>query len=237
MTPLKMQCTYTLSLFSSQQNADDSDSQMVSLVIVGEYDEMKQLVRDGAKKLRDANGLPDDALLAVNRPRGSSPLHNPVLSPSRKRVSPFALGSPHSAGPKSPSNKSRHLTNTAPPKLKGHPRDPSRRIDDGRQNSRRGFSPLHDPCNDMFNQNADSDWGSSLGLSRGLNSIWYCGANGGSAGSTMSPTQSVKDSKGGYPVSPQSRKPVMEGRNESSYRGMRVSERMEPPGHHQAVHA
>mmetsp|Transcript_7377 Transcript_7377/g.9152 ORF Transcript_7377/g.9152 Transcript_7377/m.9152 type:complete len:558 (+) Transcript_7377:663-2336(+) len=48
---------------------DKDKSNMVSLVIVGEYDEMKQLVRDGAKKLRDADGLPDEALLSINRPR------------------------------------------------------------------------------------------------------------------------------------------------------------------------
>ena len=49
---------------------------MVSLVIVGEYDEMKQLVRDGAKKLRDAEGLPDEALLAINRPRNTASTNN-----------------------------------------------------------------------------------------------------------------------------------------------------------------
>merc|ERR1719223_2415909 len=50
---------------------DGEKSNMVSLVIVGEYDDMKQLVRDGAKKLRDAEGLPDEALLSINRPRKS----------------------------------------------------------------------------------------------------------------------------------------------------------------------
>lgn len=201
---------------------------MVSLIIVGEYDEMKQLVRDGSKKLRDANGLPDDTLLAVNRPRGAV---SPMLSPSRKRLSPFAVGSHHSvnSNPLSPSSKARHLINSVPPKLKGHPRDPSRRgMDDDRQNPRRGFSPLNDPCNDMF--------GSSLGLTRGFNSIWNCGGNTESG--TMSSGYMNKEQMGySNAVSPQPRKAVIEARHESNYRGMRVSERMEPPGPQAVVHA
>lgn len=44
-------------------------TQMVSLVPVGEYDDMKQLVRDGSRKLREAAGLSDSALLVLNRHR------------------------------------------------------------------------------------------------------------------------------------------------------------------------
>lgn len=233
----KLVLTFFPLRFTFAQAADDKEAQMVSLVIVGEYDEMKQLVRDGSKKLRDASDLPDEALLAVNRPRGSSPIRNPLLSPSRKRVSPFTLGNSSSINPKSPTSKARH-SSSAPPKLKGHPRDPSRRMEDSRQNPRRGFSPMNDPCNDMFNQHGDGDWGSSLGLSRGFNSIWNCGGTAGSG--TMSPTQNVMENKGySSPEysSPQSRRPVIEGRNETSYRGMRGSDRMEAPGHHHVVHA
>lgn len=221
---------------------------MVSLIIVGEYDEMKQLVRDGSKKLRDATGLPDDSLLSSNRPRG---IVSPVLSPSRKRVSPyaFASNSPHSVQGggggsisghahhhvlQSPtSNKARHVTTNVvvPPKLKGHPRDPSRRggmEDGGRSNSRRGFSPVHDPCHDMF--------GSSLGLTRGFNSIWNCGGNTESG--TMNST-TMKEQKG-YSgnikvVTPQPRRQVVETRHDSNYRGMRNAERIEAPPQHQAV--
>jgi hypothetical protein len=200
---------------------------MVSLVIVGEYDEMKQLVRDGSKKLREANGLPDDVLLAGNHPRGTGPtFSSPLLSPSRKRVSPFGLGNPHSlTSPKSPTSKPRHTPHSAPPKLKGHPRDhPSRRSMDDRQLPRRGFSPMNDPCNHF--------------LHHGFNSIWNCGGNEGSG--TMSPTQNVLENKGySSPTSPPpSRRPLFEGRNENNYRAGRVSERMEPPGHHHnIVHA
>jgi hypothetical protein len=51
-----------------------SDAKLVSLVVIGEYDDMKYLVRDGSRKLREADGLPDDALYAINRPRVSSKL-------------------------------------------------------------------------------------------------------------------------------------------------------------------
>lgn len=50
------------------------DAKLVSLVVIGEYDDMKYLVRDGSRKLREADGLPDDALYAINRPRVSSRL-------------------------------------------------------------------------------------------------------------------------------------------------------------------
>ena len=46
---------------------------MVSLFIVGEYDDMKDLVRDGAKRIKDAEGHSDDRLLNANRPRIISP--------------------------------------------------------------------------------------------------------------------------------------------------------------------
>ena len=47
----------------------NSNSTMLSLVIMGEYNDFKQLARDGVKNLHDAEGLPDEALLAINHPR------------------------------------------------------------------------------------------------------------------------------------------------------------------------
>mmetsp|Transcript_660 Transcript_660/g.1043 ORF Transcript_660/g.1043 Transcript_660/m.1043 type:complete len:462 (+) Transcript_660:436-1821(+) len=217
------------------KTADDKDAQMLSLVIIGEYDELKQLVRDGSKKLRDANGLPDQTLFAVNRPRVHNPMRTQMLSsPSRKRGSPFALGSSHSNGNAiSPHSKARH---SVPPKIKSHPRDPSIR-EDNRQGGRRGFNPMDHPCNNLLNSHGESDWG-PLGFSRGFNSIWNCGGNGG----TISPTQHVQGNKGyatSNPVAPQPTKPVIEQRHETNYRAVRTSERMEPPAGHQrqALHA
>lgn len=215
------------------KTADDKDAQMLSLVIVGEYDEMKQLVRDGSKKLRDANGLPDDTLLAVNRPRVHDHMRTHMLSsPSRKRAPPFAFSNSHSNGNPiiSPHSKARH---SVPPKIKSHPRDPS--IRDDRQGGRRGFNPIDHPCNNLLNSNGESDWG-PIGFSRGFNSIWNCGGTGG----TISPTQHIQGNKGytsNNPVSPEP-KPVFEQRHETNYRAVRNSERMEPPAHQrQALHA
>jgi hypothetical protein len=228
---------------------------MVSLFIMGEYDEMNQLVRDGSKKLREAEGLPDDTLLAVNRPRGTP---SPVLSPTtRKRGSPFTLGSPPSSvqqlhhhhlqqhspsgsvisNPMSPtsSTKARHMSaNNNNTKLNGHPRDPARRgvlenNNNRTSSTRQEFSPLNDPCNDMF--------GSSLGITRGLNSIWNCGINqntgsGGGAGPETSTNKEHKGYSNHHNLSSSvPRKPIVEGRHDHSYRGgnRQISERMEPP--------
>jgi len=169
------------SLITGKGPGTDDTAHMVSLVIMGEYDDMKYLVRDGAKKLRDATGLPDGALLAVNRSR-SQLLFSP-MSPSRKRVSPYAPSSPQfNSPPKSP--KSRHLPQSAPPKMESAPPKINTNPRDNRPNSRRfsednragshRFLPMADPCN----PSGDSDWTSTLGLSKGFNSIWNCGVEG-----------------------------------------------------------
>ena len=176
---------------------------MVSLVIMGEYDEMRYLVRDGSKKLRDATGLPDEALLSMNRLRSmSAPSLRSPMSPSRKRVSPHVGGGgtghySFSSHAKSPSPTKPRLPSSAPPKLKGNPRDrpTSRKFGDNSGRGGRRFLGAQDPCNNMFPPpGGDSDWSGALGFSRGFNSIWNCGGNG-----TTSPTQYVnKDNKGGY---------------------------------------
>lgn len=48
---------------------EGESNELVSLIPIGEYDDMKQLVRDGSRKLREASGMPDTALLAQNRYR------------------------------------------------------------------------------------------------------------------------------------------------------------------------
>lgn len=142
--------------------APDSDEPaiMLSLVPMGEYDDMKYLVRDGSKKLREASEHGDEVLFAANRSRGKS-----MLSP-RKRVSPN-----HVAGHRlTPSNKTRTQPQSTPPKLQGHPRDgPStRRLDTKARYGQGGV---------------DGDWGS---FSRGFHSIWNCGGTGDDSG-TVSP--------------------------------------------------
>jgi hypothetical protein len=185
---------------------------MVSLVIIGAYDDMKHLVRDGSKKLREADGLPDETLLAVNRPRAGT---EPLSSPNRQRVPP-SYGSNH----RTPQDKSRAgLPQSAPPKLKSNPRDRPRVRKSDEKPRRSGF--VSDPCNDMnmMNDNAqgngDGDWRDALGLSRGFHSIWNCG--GAEEAGTVSPTQvcSPRDGNKSHVMdvtpSPQ-QQPVFEGR-------------------------
>ena len=51
-------------------NSDsDQKPNMMSLVIMGEYDDMKNLIQDGSKRLREAGGAFDDKLFTVNRDR------------------------------------------------------------------------------------------------------------------------------------------------------------------------
>lgn len=95
--------------------APDSDepANMVSLVIVGEYDDMKHLVRDGSKKLREASELPDEALVTLNRPRANSVARSKAAAAmaavvtsssnaSKKRISPTFVNSQRTAAQVSP---------------------------------------------------------------------------------------------------------------------------------------
>lgn len=218
---------------------DGEKSNMVSLVIVGEYDDMKQLVRDGAKKLRDADGQPDEVLLAVNRPRNS--LQNAKYeqyssltsgSASRKRVpSPHTSQTAAQSPARSRSRNGRmqsSIPQAVPPKLKGHPRDrPSNRRMSGTDgNVERAGRQGGEKCNDgLFGVDGESDWG---GLSKGFNSIWNCGATG--TNGTMSPSNkplSPAASKKGNNISSRVR---YEGRNETSTRFPRGSSKRDAPG-------
>ena len=208
------------------QENDGEKSNMASLIIIGEYDEMKQLVRDGAKKLRDAEGLPDEALLAINRPRHSSPKKNIIhsshssSSSSRKRFSspsqhvPSSAESPGGSRLRSRNKMQQELhnnsnmmhSNNTPPKIKGHPRDRPSSRRNGEEGRR--FSATGDKCNDL-------DWGDALGLSRGFDTIWNCGATGGTSPSNKN---SKNPSSTSRRSSSSSKIHYTEGRNESSAR-------------------
>jgi hypothetical protein len=194
------------SIITGKAPGSSEKANLVSLYIMGEYDEMKYLVRDGSKKLREASALPDDALLSINRSRTNSFLGSAIRSPtSRKRVSPASTND----------NRLPSMPQSAPPKLKGHPRDlPSSRRD--QDNRRRGFLPVHESCgfSPQYGDTND-DW---IGISHGFNSIWNCGQNNESG--TASPIQVVNDNNKGYHHARQSQPQqprVYEGRNESSY--------------------
>jgi hypothetical protein len=190
------------SILSGKKDDSDEPANMVSLVIVGEYDDMKQLVRDGSRKLREAEGLPDEVLFSTNRPRlvqraksagkqeisSSSSAHSP-----RRRVgttSPSVVGSQRNGtsgmqiSPEKASSVT-GLTQSAPPKLKSHPRDTR----SGRKEERTGIRMRLDSCNDFLEARRaggidDGDWSHAW-------NIWNCGGAG-----TVSPLQpsSPKDS-------------------------------------------
>jgi len=223
---------------SGKEN-DAEKSNMASLIVIGEYDDMKQLVRDGAKKLRDNESHPDENLLALNRSRHStrntvggsneqylsslsaqsrkrlpSPLttHNTIESPTRSRSRNRVMQVPQA---------------NTPPKLKGHPRDrPSnRRMSSG------GVSSTNDEksrCNDIsLFGGGDSDWSEALDFSKGFNSIWNCGGTGNNGRS--SPTNST----GPVATKGSSSKSRYEGRNETNARyarGGNVSSERDAPG-------
>lgn len=177
--------TYFANLLIQAPDSDET-ANMVSLVTMGEYDDMKFLVRDGSKKLREASALGEDALFAINRSRSGVPSGPSLISP-RKRVSPNYVATQRAPGVHTP-NKTRSmgLPQTAPPKLKGHPRDrPSaRKLEDKTR-----LRDYHDES-DRRNGGFDGDWGGALSFSRGFHSIWNCGGTGEDTG-TISPTQVV----------------------------------------------
>ena len=189
---------------------------MVSLVIIGAYDDMKHLVRDGSKKLRDAEGLPDDTLLAVNRPRSGT---HSLGSLNKQRVPPSSA-SQRSGASQDPRSRAA-IPQTVPPKLKSNPRDRPKARRGDEKPRRSGF--VTDSCNDMMDTNAqgtngDGDWRDALGLSRGFHSIWNCG--GVEEAGTVSPTQVCSPRDGGKPHSEgfhphhhqHAQQPVYEGR-------------------------
>lgn len=196
--------------------APDSDepANMMSLVIMGEYDDMKYLVRDGSKKLREASELPDDSILGINRSRHSSQEKEALKSSPRKRVSPNYIAGQRSASLQRPS-----FHGSVPPRLKGHPRDhPSTRKLD--EKFRRGDSSSYKA------QAIEGDWSKTLSLSRGFHSIWNCGGVGEDTGK-VSPTQVVSPREvksHQYSMGTPPFRPVYEGRNESGYATTREAE-------------
>jgi hypothetical protein len=176
---------------------------MQSLVIMGEYDDMKYLVRDGSKKLREATELSDDTLLNINRVREDMMVTEKLPSSPRKRGSSgHARSSSTSGTPKRQSGyggeSSSTSGNSQPPKLKSHPRDrlsSSRNKDDkmGIGHPRRSdASRGHD---ESVGGDRGENWGNALpvNFSRGFHSIWNCGATGddSASGRATSPTQVV----------------------------------------------
>lgn len=209
--------------------APDSDqpANMQSIFVMGEYDDMKYLVRDGAKKLRDASELGDESLLGISRYRDENSNLMSNLSSPRKRGS---MSGHRNSGMHTP-NKSRQFSSPsgAPPKLKGHPRD---RLSGSRKDpssSRRESREGSDRGENRNGRQNEGDWGNTLpvSFSRGFQNIWNCGATGERSDDRMhSPTQQVSSHREGKPPQPM---------NDSS--GMHHNQAKVPaqPQHHKAV--
>ncbi|CAB9522214.1 expressed unknown protein [Seminavis robusta] len=187
---------------------------MVSLVIIGAYDDMKHLVRDGSKKLREAEGMPDDTLLAVNRPRSG---HSQGMVSPKQRVPPSSSQRNSAAQDLRSRNG---LPQSAPPKLKSNPRDRPKVRRGDEKPRRSGF--VTDSCNDMMDTNpqgtnGDGDWRDALGFSRGFHSIWNCGgteeAGAVSPTQVCSPKDGTKPQEGVNPHHQHPQQPVYEGRD------------------------
>mmetsp|Transcript_9584 Transcript_9584/g.14862 ORF Transcript_9584/g.14862 Transcript_9584/m.14862 type:complete len:190 (-) Transcript_9584:274-843(-) len=148
----------------------------------------------------------------------------PPMSPTnRKRMSPHVTSSSTSiSNHGGPNNFARskvsmmHPSN--PPKLKENPRDRPRRLDSERSTSSRKF-PMHDPCHSIQMFDPESDWSAaSLNLSRGLNSIWNCGAdvNNNSGGGASTNHTTMMGGGGGGAYNDMNNAVQHEGRNETS---------------------
>jgi hypothetical protein len=171
--------------------APDSDepANLVSLFVVGEYDDMKHLVRDGAKKLRDSTELPDEILMSINKSRISLRPKS-ALSSNNGSINSIIRESPSLVHSQRESNKiqltgtivSKLNSPTAPPKLKVHPRDNR----SGRREDRAGMRVRLGACH--AGPIHDGEWTHAWNL-------WNCGGAG-----NVSPVQ---------PSSPSEQSPAM----------------------------
>jgi hypothetical protein len=170
---------------SNEDNEKEEGMKMVSIVFFGEYDDMKSLVRDGARRLKDNQTILDDALWAMNKQRMER--RTSYRSPMNSESSWYGGGSgmdvsSRHSGSRGGNNK---MPNSAPPKLHRHPRDrpgssTRREIaqNASRNNSSKGgkrFPPWRKNDEEMFG--GESDWSDALQFSKGLYSMCVCGAN------------------------------------------------------------
>jgi hypothetical protein len=151
---------------------DGSDSKLVSLVVIGEYDDMKYLVRDGSRKLREADGLPDEVLLQVNRPRVSS--RRPPATPTATVVSSASSSRRRRMETNAVTTSTKSVSSPLP-KLKSNPRDTASQR---RKESLSGLRAMRlDSCHDFMDTSSrgggppptNDDWTHAW-------NIWNCGA-------------------------------------------------------------
>lgn len=177
-------CTLThprpslLSLFHLLLLQDENDpSKILSLFIMGEYEELNDLVLDGSKKLRDYKSQPDEVLVRMNRPRPlgyNQSSENHISFPSSPQASLGSSLTSFSSRKRGFSKdrvrqKFNIMPKSAPPKIKPHSRDgPSKRLVGGggqsvttsqvqSPNSRYASTPLGDSY--RVAQPSTNNWG------------------------------------------------------------------------------
>lgn len=196
----------TNSLLSGSKDDAESENRMISLVIFGEYDDMKGLVRDGAKRLKENQNALDEALWALNKPRITH--SNNLLMSNSNSWDPL-MPSPnyHSRGGRANNvggtnavmnhnnnmSSGSNVSKMTPPKLHRHPRDRpgstvrremARNASNNNTSNRggKGFPPwkMKNAEDGAYNGGAESDWSDALLFSKGLYSMCVCGANSAS---------------------------------------------------------
>merc|ERR1719291_1107066 len=132
---------------------ENDPSKIVSLFVMGEYEDLNDLVRDGSKKLRECKKLTDEQVLMYNRPRSGGASAGSVLS---LRSSNNASTVPSSPGGASSAHSYSHasydvaMAGTGAPsnhRKRGHPRESrsSSRHGSGARSSSRGAGSRASP--------------------------------------------------------------------------------------------
>jgi len=163
---------------------DENDpTKVVSLYVMGEYEELNDLVRDGSKKLRDLKNHPEEHVYMHNRPRSSTASSAGILSPrsvstnySTHNDAVMGGVSSSSGGRKRGISQDKRYpygaTRTTPPKLKSNPRD-TRPISHGGNSSGSGSNgaggaPVNlPPSSRRMNSQASVVSHSTAGVQRG----------------------------------------------------------------------
>lgn len=138
-------------------NEENDPSKILSLFIMGEYEELNDLVLDGSKKLRDYKSQPDEVLARMNRPQPlgynqSSDNHH-INFPSSPANASLGSSLTSFSSRKRGFSKDRVrqkfniMPKSAPPKIKPHSRDgPSKRlVGGGGGGASVNTSPVHSP--------------------------------------------------------------------------------------------
>mmetsp|Transcript_20753 Transcript_20753/g.29591 ORF Transcript_20753/g.29591 Transcript_20753/m.29591 type:complete len:567 (+) Transcript_20753:168-1868(+) len=166
-------------LSSGSRDDAECENKMISLVIFGEYDDMKGLVRDGAKRLKENQNALDEALWALNKQRiANNNMMNSNMSEDWGN-----------SGQDYQRKNGKIIPGATPPKLHRHPRDRpgsstrkemARNASTNNASRGKGFPPWKKNADDgtvYGNGAGESDWSDALLFSKGLYSMCVCGAN------------------------------------------------------------